>query len=56
MKKSLLVLVVLSLLTLPTFAREEPRPRERRDPGIIKIIKRVFGIQTTGDYLTPPRP
>lgn len=53
------VAVVLSLLAIPALAAPAAPRDDPREPAIVKLVqaaKRLFGISTTGDYPTVPRP
>ena len=53
----LLITLALSTSVLAV-EREPPRDRDPRGPfeRIVRVIKKVFGVISNSDALTPPRP
>ena len=53
------VTTIAVLVALPALAERGARPRERREPGIVRIVKlakRILQIAPTGDFPTIPNP
>jgi hypothetical protein len=58
-RNRLVTLILIVCFSLPLAAH--PRGRDRdRDPSpverVLKIVKRIVGISTTGDLPSPPKP
>lgn len=51
-----LACLLISLVSLPAYAVPRERDGGWEPKRIIKFIKRLLSVSTTGDVLTPPKP